>query len=238
MATKVAGELYYELDGQLLEIKRQLRQLNGYPFDPNLLKVALQSAIEGIFGDANAPEVISAKPIPSFSIIATTHLDALDEKKTAECFPKPRYAYRDNNFDNWLPAYQPKTDKCTIIATLEFNQNWSFVEAARALPDAPKTNDAVVLGNWLIERGYIMTATQSEEMVDKTENGVETKMRTDGYGNFFFVETGNPDNPVSVGHVHRGGRGWGADVIRLGNDGRWYAVGRLLVRNLKDASKL
>lgn len=51
MAAQVTGELYYDVDGQLLEIKRQLRQLNGYPFDPDKLKIALQNAIEGKFDD-------------------------------------------------------------------------------------------------------------------------------------------------------------------------------------------
>lgn len=49
MATKVAGELYYDLDGQLLEFKRQLRQSSGYPFDPKVLKEYLQNGIEGKF---------------------------------------------------------------------------------------------------------------------------------------------------------------------------------------------
>ena len=34
MATKVAGDLYVDIDGQIGEIKRQLRQKEGYPFDP------------------------------------------------------------------------------------------------------------------------------------------------------------------------------------------------------------
>ncbi len=46
----VAGDLYYDLDGQLSEIKRQMRQVNGYPFDPTQLKAHLQAAIEGRFG--------------------------------------------------------------------------------------------------------------------------------------------------------------------------------------------
>lgn len=49
MAEKVAGEMYYDLDGQLCEIKRQLRQNNGYPYDPEMLKMHLQLAIEGKF---------------------------------------------------------------------------------------------------------------------------------------------------------------------------------------------
>ncbi|MDP3093640.1 MAG: hypothetical protein Q8N16_02645 [bacterium] len=54
MATIVTGGQYYGLDGQLLEIKRQLRQPNGYPFDPEELKLHLQKAIEGCFGGTPA----------------------------------------------------------------------------------------------------------------------------------------------------------------------------------------
>lgn len=50
MAETVAGELYVSITGQLFEIGRQLRQPNGYPFDPLQLRVALQAAIEGRFG--------------------------------------------------------------------------------------------------------------------------------------------------------------------------------------------
>lgn len=46
---RVAGETYYELDGQLIEIKRQLRQPSGYPFNPEGLKRGLQRVIEGQF---------------------------------------------------------------------------------------------------------------------------------------------------------------------------------------------
>lgn len=49
MAEKVTGDQYYEIDGQLAEIKRQLRQSRGYPFNPENLKEHLQSAIEGNF---------------------------------------------------------------------------------------------------------------------------------------------------------------------------------------------
>ncbi|MEK7512900.1 MAG: hypothetical protein AAB601_01755 [Patescibacteria group bacterium] len=51
MATKtiVAGDLYESITGQLFEIGRQLRQPNGYPFDPHLLKLHLQNAVEGKF---------------------------------------------------------------------------------------------------------------------------------------------------------------------------------------------
>jgi hypothetical protein len=49
MANKVAGELYESITGQLFEIGRQLRQPNGYPFNPEMLKKYLQNGIEGRF---------------------------------------------------------------------------------------------------------------------------------------------------------------------------------------------
>lgn len=45
----VTGEEYFELDGRLGEIKRQLRQPNGYPFEVQDLRTALQNIIEGRF---------------------------------------------------------------------------------------------------------------------------------------------------------------------------------------------
>ncbi|MCL5795000.1 MAG: hypothetical protein M1338_01445, partial [Patescibacteria group bacterium] len=49
MAKCVTGELYEKITGQLFEIGRQLRQKNGYPFNPEELKWHLQAAIEGRF---------------------------------------------------------------------------------------------------------------------------------------------------------------------------------------------
>ena len=62
MATKVkvAGELYESITGQLFEIGRQLRQPNGYPFDPGKLQRYLQDAVEGKFVDSET-EVVDSK---------------------------------------------------------------------------------------------------------------------------------------------------------------------------------
>jgi hypothetical protein len=65
MATKVAGELYESITGQLFEIGRQLRQPQGYPYDPIRTKKALQAIIEGRFSESE----------PGF--LSTTNLDSL-----------------------------------------------------------------------------------------------------------------------------------------------------------------
>lgn len=49
MGTKLTGGQYDELDGKLFELKRQMRQPGGYPFDPEKLSVFLQRAVEGRF---------------------------------------------------------------------------------------------------------------------------------------------------------------------------------------------
>jgi hypothetical protein len=49
MATRVAGEQYYKLTGQLFEIARQLQQKDGYPYDLDLLSGVLQNCTEGVF---------------------------------------------------------------------------------------------------------------------------------------------------------------------------------------------
>ena len=49
MAKNVEGTLYESITGQLFEIGRQLRQPKGYPYNPEQLKLHLQTAIEGRF---------------------------------------------------------------------------------------------------------------------------------------------------------------------------------------------
>lgn len=57
MATKqvVAGDVYFSLDGKLMEIKRQLRLPSGYPHDLNALELALQRISEGNFEQVLGP---------------------------------------------------------------------------------------------------------------------------------------------------------------------------------------
>lgn len=65
---RVAGDLYADIDGQIMEIKRQLRQKEGYPYDPMQLVEHFQAAIEGnlvnrhgkLFSSGNGePKIVS-----------------------------------------------------------------------------------------------------------------------------------------------------------------------------------
>src|SRR3989344_4118529 len=204
--------------------------MNGWMDNP----VGTKEFLSGL----NPPETIPAKPTPLLSVVATTALGEIAGKKTRACFTGSRYPYGcDADFDHWLPAKQPNTAAC-VISTLAPAKDWTFVEGAAAIRGIGAGTDIVLLGTALIENGHIMTLAQAEQMVEKTERNENTKMRVDGYGNLFFVETGDPKNPVSVGLVFRDDRDWHAYVLLLDYDFRWHAGRRLLIRNLKDTLKL
>jgi hypothetical protein len=59
--TRVEGDLYFEIDGQLMEIKRQLRHPSGYRYDPSQLRKCLQAIIEGKF--QKVPQVPPGPPV-------------------------------------------------------------------------------------------------------------------------------------------------------------------------------
>lgn len=99
----VAGELYASITGQLFEIGRQLRQRGGYPYDPELLKKALQKAIEGKFVDS------SYKPYLAPGQKSTMPLFQLEKHLESEDLLVRAYSLEDDLIKGWLanPATYP-----------------------------------------------------------------------------------------------------------------------------------
>lgn len=172
-----------------------------------------------------------------YSVIATTRLRAVYGKLTKNCFTGLRYELRDQDFDNWLPANQPDAGRC-VISTLEFSEVLTFRKVAASILGISVDTDIKFLGKSLIERGYIMTLPQAEEMIEATERDENTGMQVNGCGNFFFVEIGGENGPVSVGSAYRVGYDWRAYIYRLVDLTRCNAGHRFLLRNLKNTSKL
>ncbi|HBR80122.1 MAG: hypothetical protein UX09_C0052G0002 [Candidatus Uhrbacteria bacterium GW2011_GWE2_45_35] len=131
MATIVTSEQYYRLDGQLGEIKRQIRQENGYPFDPDRLARALQAVIEGQFEvTAAPPQVDHFIPIPDA---------AVPERYKATCA-----IYRQLATEQGIPVshpvcyrvragftfkiHAPKAGPCHD--SLRYLQDWNFPDEA------------------------------------------------------------------------------------------------------------
>jgi hypothetical protein len=173
-----------------------------------------------------------------FFIAASMQLDAVPAKLQSECFVGDRWSYRDRDFDNWFPKDQSAAGPCTVT-TIYFKRTWKFMEFAIAvLGDEWKGKSVKKLGNEIIRRKITLTNAQAEAMVEKTEAGEKSSMRIDGYGNFYFTETGDEENPVAVANVRRVGRSWSANVYALGIDDDWDADGRFLLRNLETPSTL
>lgn len=211
----------------------QFRQFDGESGDQ------LEANLEAFLADIKAAAIRrSAKAPKLFSSASTYALGTVVGKKTKKCCTGKLWYYRDGDFDNWLPGDQPNTDSGTVTVLTPM-KDWTFAEAAVSVLNVSPDTPVAILGKLLKERGFTMTLTQLEAIVEATERGNATGLRTDGWGNFAFVETGNENNPVSVASMLRNddARPWFAYVNGLSNDYRWGADYRLMVCNL-DPSKL
>lgn len=171
-----------------------------------------------------------------FRIIASTELTAIGGKNTHECFRGDNWGYRDNYFDLWLSANQPEV--CfSVVSTLARLREGTFDQGVEILLGVTAGTPVKTLGTLLIERGHTITLPQVEVMVRISELGAQNILRTNGHCNFFLVGTDDPENPVSIGCLYRGRRGWCANAIQLGCIRRWNKNSVLLFPNL-DTKKL
>lgn len=133
-------------------------------------------------------------------------------KKIKDCFKD--FYYRDSDFDAWLPSTQPKKEG--EITVIQLESKMTFLEMAQKY-----------LGSTDIEviKKHTLTLPMVEEMIKNHED----ELRTNGWANFFFLESA--DGGVSVGGVYRDERGWDARVSRLGFGFRCHADARILVCN-------
>lgn len=133
------------------------------------------------------------------SVVLMTFLAAVNGMKTADCFDGIGWSYRDVYFDQ-LPEYQPDADACVVLACASICDR-TLTKVIHALPGAPQTDDIILLGNWLIKNGHTLALTQVERLVDRTRSGEDIGLRANGSKNYFFAETNDSKNPVSVGCV-------------------------------------
>jgi hypothetical protein len=81
MTTKVTGDQYEKLDAKLFEIKRQIRQKGGYPYDVNTLEKSLQLLIEGKFPESAQEKKWSERD-------GVIHFTVVSDGKTGEAWLK------------------------------------------------------------------------------------------------------------------------------------------------------
>ena len=222
-ALDTGAKFFRVIGGEGVTLEEFMRPVQDRTARRNLVQY-LRAGCPKIGEVQSAP--IETEKKPTLIPVTSTDLDAIPVKKTAECFRKSCWSYRDSDFDSWLPAEQLAT-KAQSISAHRFATQSTFIEMARAAlkvdPDFPIEGLTILLFR------HVLTLPQLEQLVDKQESGVDVGLRTDGYTNFAFVE--NSEGGVSVAGVDRDVAGWGGGVYRLDRDVRWDRVGRLLLSN-------
>ncbi|MFM2330552.1 MAG: hypothetical protein RLZZ26_59 [Candidatus Parcubacteria bacterium] len=175
----------------------------------------------------------------ALSVIGVTQLGPLPEKSTLHCFTAQYYAYRAAEIRAWLPAVQSSV-AASVVTSLAFSSEWTFMDVAHSLPGIENTTNIVALSRSLVLRGYTVSLTQVEEMIEIAErsDSQNTHLCTrDCWINCFFVDTGESRAPIAVLDVSHGRRGWYARISKLDSEESWEVENRFHIGNL-NISKL
>lgn len=214
---RVAGDLYADIDGQMLEIKRQLRQRDGYPYDPMQLVDHLQAAIEGNLVNRHGKLFMGMKnKIPLLEEIGTTEILAQERFVVQERFAvgtaTARVTYLGDNFRKWFFG---KTEDPTALATLR------HAKLARPSVDGPI----------LAELGDKAETTLSQicALMERQPNGEDGVLLTDGRANIFYVRDTN--GALRAVDVRWTAGGWGVDACLVESPDGWGGGSRVFSRN-------
>ncbi|MFA5163382.1 MAG: hypothetical protein WC441_02520 [Patescibacteria group bacterium] len=203
MAAKfsVTGDQYISIDGQMLEIKRQIRLKGGSPFDPELVSLALQDIVEGKFHHQRT----SGTELGILCLISkgeTIIIDACDGSEiiygSSDLFPSGI----DNDFENWNLKEAGQATTGTAVQVYEMAKDATFSQMFGSLGgDLDK---------------LCLTQAQIKAFCRKHANW----LRQEGYGTFFLFKKGK-DYFVACVRVFPVGLVVG--VFRLGGDFVWGA---------------
>jgi len=122
----VSGELHFGIDGQMLEIKRQLRLKGGSPIDPELVQLALQEVVEGRFHGIKEKE-----SVPILKLLSngqTLILEALDGTATLAQAKETFKSGIDPDFKNWGTDKPGKATEETAVRVHGMVQNATFAQ--------------------------------------------------------------------------------------------------------------
>ena len=133
----VTGEQRDDIDGQMIEIKRQLRLKSGSPIDPKLVKLALQDIVEGKF-IVKENKIVEEKP-STLSILRLISdgealgLKELDGKRIIYNSKKTFLSFIDEDFKNWNLNKEGVATPETPVQVNEIVQDSTFMEIFSAL---------------------------------------------------------------------------------------------------------
>lgn len=218
--TRVAGDLYIDIDGQMWEIKRQLRQKEGYPYDPMQLVEHLQAAIEGnlvdrcgqLFSKKISSQLL--KPIGTVAVPATTQPFVVKDEFVVNTSPEAlvKISFMGSNFREWFLG---KTEEPTAGTTLCY----------------AKLVNPSVDGPILAELGdkAETTLTQIYALMECQPNGEGGVLLTNERANIFYARDVN--GSLRAVYVDWPGVGWLAGAHSVGLPDKWRDGHRVFSRN-------
>ena len=176
-----------------------------------------------------AAETIIQKVTNLLRLVKETEVSDMEAKKMSESFVVgSRYYHRDSDLDGWLSAQQ-EAGASGKVSVYQLEREMTFKEVAQALLGVDEASIGE-LAEGLIAGGHTVVPSQIEALIERTEQGEDTGLITDGYGNFFFVQ--DKKGSVSVVNVRRLDVGlWYVDVYRLDCEGRSDVEDRFFSRN-------
>ena len=213
MAVKVAGELYFNIDGQLAEIKRQLRQPNGYPFDPIQLQKFLQRTIEGKFED-----VVVVKAIRVLGRRRKVARPTVDEGLDLEAFFQNREGlFVWGNFQTLILQAALAQRKASLVMSTSLSRRLLNIDAKDAEIEGK-------LGNQY-QFSELEAALLIAKMIAMQPAGAKGILLNNGRANLFYT-------PSCVLYVYWGAvcDKWHVPVCRRGVS-RWLAGGQVFSSN-------
>ncbi|MDP2944204.1 MAG: hypothetical protein Q8N57_01360 [bacterium] len=185
----VTGEQHFGIDGQMLEIKRQLRLKSGSPIDPALVTFALQDIVEGKFSERKANSILKfISKGESLLIDAVSGKETLAQAK--DVFPSGI----DPDFEKWGTDEASQATEETPAQVHEMVKDATFAQMFGSLgTDLDK---------------LCFTQHQIKNFCKKHPNW----LRADGYATFFLFKV---KDQYSVAGVGVGGGGLFVNVHRL-----------------------
>lgn len=201
----VNGEQYFNIDGKILEIKRQIRQKGGSSLNPKLVELALQDIIEGRFNKKVESNPSILKLISGGEKITIESLDGQEFISGAKDIFK---SYIDEDFKTW-GINKPGSATTEIqVDVHEMVKDGTFKEIFTSISDD-------------LEK-LVMTQAQICLFCKKHLNW----FRQDEYCTFFLTKQGEEYFVVYVSVLFGG---LNVSVYRFENDDVWYVECRRLV---------
>jgi hypothetical protein len=208
-STRVAGDLYFDIHGQLLEIIRQLRQKEGYPYDSMKLVDHLQAAIEGKLVNRHG------QPFASGGATVVKQADLL-RRITTVTVPGAQYFVGKG----WLKAA---------------NVGWTGENFNRLFLDKAEENvPEVKLAVNRLERASLDAPILTElgeaaeiqlvylfDLLKKQSKGEGGVLLTNGYVNIFYVRDANGNLWVVNARWRSGYRYWHVEARSVELPFRW-----------------